>query len=194
MDPILLDFPDSFDTERLTVRAPRLGDAAGVTEAINESLDALRPWMPWAAEPMALGTQEARIRRAIARWALREDLPLHVYRKGTETFVGGSGLHRFNWDVRRFEIGYWVRTKFSGQGFITEVVNGLTRFAFTHLKANRVEIRCDAHNARSAAVARRCGFWLEGTLRHDSLGVLGEPRDTLVFSKIDPAEFHTYEF
>ena len=191
MNPILLDFPDSFDTERLTIRAPRVEDAAEVWQAIDESLPELRAWMPWAKDGAgSLDDQIARLRRAAAHWLTREDLPLHLFLRGTHTFVGGSGLHRFDWEVRRFEIGYWVRTRFAGQGYITEAVNGITRFAFEHLRANRVEIRCDARNARSADVARRCGFLLEGTLRHDDLGVNGDLRDTLVFSKISPDEFH----
>jgi RimJ/RimL family protein N-acetyltransferase len=193
MNPILLDFPDSFETERLTIRAPRVGDGAQVAQAVRESRAELQPWMPWAKEEPTAEDSEIRIRKIIAQWITRENLPLHLYLKGTDIFVGGSGLHRFDWNVRRFEIGYWVRTKFAGQGYITEAVNGITHFAFTHLKANRVEIRCDTQNVRSASVARRCGFYLEGSLRHDDLDADGNVRDTLVFSKISPTEFHTYD-
>jgi hypothetical protein len=35
------------------------------------------------------------------------DLLSVLYLKGTNTFVGGSGLHRMDWSVSRFEIGYW---------------------------------------------------------------------------------------
>ncbi len=193
MNPILLDFPDSFDTQRLTIRAPRPEDAPLTVEAVTESLDELRPWMPWATRPPTLEDEEARLRRACAKWLTREDLPLHLLLRGTNTLVGGSGLHRFNWDVRKFEIGYWARTKFAGQGYITEAVSAISQFAFAYLKANRVEIRCDTRNVRSAAVAKRCGFRLEGILRNDSLSVDGELRDTMVFAKISPTEFHTYD-
>jgi len=192
MDPILLDFPDSFDTERLTIRAPRPGDGAQIAEAVRESLPELRPWMPWAQGEPDAEAQEARIRKSIADWIARKDLLLLLLLKGTHTLAGSSGLHRIKWDARVFETGYWVRTPFAGQGYITEAVNGITDFAFTHLKANRVEIRCDSRNSRSAAVAKRCGFFLEGVLRHDDLSVGGELRDTLVFSKISAAEFHKY--
>lgn len=193
MNPILLDFPDSFETERLTIRAPRPGDAPAVVEAVIESLDALRPWMPWAREAPTIEDAEIRIRKAVAKWITREDLLLHLYLKGSDTWVGGSGLHRIDWEARKFEIGYWVRTRFAGQGYVSEAVHGISDFAFKRLGAHRVEIRCDAQNARSAAVAKRCGYFLEGTLRRNSLGVDGDVRDTLVFSKIDPAEFHRYD-
>ena len=192
MNPILLDFPDSFDTERLTIRAPRFEDAQEIVEAVTESLKELRPWMPWAKEPPTLEFEQTRMRRAMAQWITRENLLLHVYLKGTSTFIVGGGLHRMDWESGKFEIGYWVRTKFTGQGYVAEAVHGITQFAFTHLKANRIEILCDARNVRSAAVAKRCGFLLEGILRRDSLGVDGDLRSTMIFSKISPKEFNTY--
>ncbi|WP_207911223.1 GNAT family N-acetyltransferase [Roseateles saccharophilus] len=60
----------------------------------------------------------------------------------------------------------------------------LTDLAFGGLAARRVEIRCDSRNAKSRAVAKRCGFELEGVLRNDYLGVDGHPRDSCVYSRI----------
>jgi RimJ/RimL family protein N-acetyltransferase len=193
MNPILLDFPDSFDTERLTIRGPRYADAREIVTAVNESLADLHPWMPWAAAPAEVEATEARLRAAMAKWITREDLLVHVYLKGSTTFVVGSGLHRIDWHARKFEIGYWCRTSHVGNGYVTEAVNALTAFAFERLQANRVEIRCDTRNARSVAVAKRCGFLQEAILRHDDLGVDGNLRSTYVFSKISPNEFNYYD-
>ena len=105
--------------------------------------------------------------------------------KGSKTIIGGTGLHRINWNVPRFEIGYWVRTSYARQGYITEAVSGLTDFAFDTLGAKRVEIRCDALNERSAAIPRRLGFTLEATLRHEDRDhVTNNLRDTMIFAKI----------
>ena len=53
--PSLRDVPDSFDTERLTIRCPRAGEGPLLHEAVVASLDALREFpasLPWAmAEP-----------------------------------------------------------------------------------------------------------------------------------------------
>lgn len=34
--PILLDLPESFETERLIIRAPKVGDGQALNEAIEE--------------------------------------------------------------------------------------------------------------------------------------------------------------
>ncbi len=188
MKPILLDFPDSFETERLTIRSPMPGDGAELQAAVAESIDDLRPWMPWADHVPTVEEDEELVRRGRARFITREDLWLMLFLKGTHTIVGGSGLHRIDWKSGCFEVGYWVRRSFAGQGFITEAVRGVTRFAFEELGARRLEIRCDARNERSRAVARRAGYDLEATLRKHVVAVDGELRDTLVFVRLESPE------
>lgn len=183
---ILRDIPSSFETERLTIRVPQHGDGAEVNAAVLESLDQLRRWMPWAAgEPPTVEQSEANLRESLAKFMMREDMRLLLFLKGTNTLVGSSGLHVRDWSVPWFEIGYWVRNRFAGQGYITEAVLGITEFGFNVVGAKRIEIRCDALNERSAAVARRAGFVLEGTRRHDARDhVSGRLRDTLVFALV----------
>ena len=185
--PILLDFPYSFDTERLTIRGPLPGDGKEIHAAVLESLDELRPWMPWAMNILNEKEYEVRAREGQLKFLAREDLWMMLLLKGTQTIIGGSGLHRIDWDVPRFEIGYWVRTSYARQGYISEAVVGLTNFAFEQLGAKRVEIRCDSTNERSAAIPRRLGFKHEGTLQNeDRHHQTRKLRDTMVFAKIRP--------
>jgi ribosomal-protein-serine acetyltransferase len=184
MQDILRDFPTSFDTARLTIRAPQPGDGPSVNAAVCESLAELRPWMPWAVTAPSVEDTEANIREAHVRFIERKDLRLLLFLRGTDTVVGSSGLHHINWSVPSFETGYWVRTSYARQGYIAEAVNGITAFAFDVLGARRLQIVCNAKNERSAAVARRAGFTLEGTLhcaaRHH---LTNELVDELVFCK-----------
>lgn len=183
--PILFDIPDSFESERLVLRAPRPGDGEALNAAVIESLAELRPWMPWAMQAPTLTDSEEYVRRSAVKYAAREDLPLLLWRKATGALVGGSGMHRIDWEVPAVEIGYWVRISQAGQGYITEAVNAITTFAFDVIGAHRVEIRCDERNVRSAAVARRAGFELEGILRNEARHHMSlELRNTMVFAKV----------
>jgi RimJ/RimL family protein N-acetyltransferase len=183
--PILIDFPHQFETARLLLRLPLPGDGTEVNRAIRESMEQLRPWMIWAQRDQTVEETEANIRQAHIDFLARKDLRMHAFHKETGELVLCTGMHRIDWNIRRFEIGYWVRQKYAGLGLVTEAVDGLTRFMIEHLQANRIEIRCDAKNTRSAKVAERCGFLLEGTLRHNSLSADGQTlRDTLIFAKV----------
>ncbi|MEH7495672.1 GNAT family N-acetyltransferase [Neobacillus niacini] len=184
MKPSLLEFPEEFMTERLLIRKPFPGDGKAVYEAIQASLNELKPWMPWAHTNQSEQDVEANIRDSIAKFITREDLRLHLFNKETREFIGSSGLHRINWDVPKFEIGYWVDTRFSGRGYISESTEAITKFAFTELNAKRVEIRCDPKNTKSRAIPEKLGFTLEGILKNDAVSVVSkEPRDTCVFAK-----------
>lgn len=183
MKEILLDFPDSFETERLLIRCPMAGDGKAVSEAITESLEDLRPWMPWAMKAPTPEDSELVSREGRVKWLAREDLRLYLFLKDSNTFVGGSGLHRMNWSIPKFEIGYWCRTSMQGKGYITEAVEGITQFGFEILKARRLEIRCDEQNIRSKKVAERLNFRLEGLLVNEGLNTRGQLRNTLIYAK-----------
>src|SRR5688500_10771850 len=158
MDPLLLNIPEEFETERMVIRAPRPGEGAAVNAAIVESLAELKPWMIWAQAAPTVNESEAHARKAHAQFHAREDLIYRGWLKGSNTFVVGSGLHRIDWSVPRFEVGYWVRTSMARRGYVTEIVDAMTRLAFDTLAAERVEIRCDEGNEKSWRVAERCGF------------------------------------
>lgn len=189
MDPILIPVPETFESERLVIRAPLLGDGAAVNDAVIESLDELKPWMPWAQKPSTVEESELSIRKSRLQYLDRSDLRLMLIHKSNGQFIGGSGLHRINWKARAFEIGYWVRTSYAKQGYITEAVQAITHFAIDELQANRIEIRCDVRNTQSANVAERLGFQLEGILRNQSVDVNGLLQHTKVYAKVRGVEF-----
>ena len=182
--PILRDFPEAFTTARLLLRCPLPGDGAALNAAILESLAELQPWMEWVDPVPTVARNEANLRQARCDYLARKELRLLLFDRATGEFVGSSGLHAIDWSVPRFEIGYWCRTRFCGQGYITEAVQGITTFAFEVLGAERVAIHCDCRNGRSRRVAERAGYQLEGVLRARDRRKDGSLEDSLVFSLV----------
>ena len=180
--PILLDLPDQLPGERVLVRPYRAGDGAALWEAVTESREHILPWLPWGGTHRTPAESEAFVRKWQANWLLREDLILGIWERATGHYLGGSGLHRIQWDVPSFEIGYWLRRTAEGHGYMTEAVQLLCQLAFETLAANRVFIRVASGNHRSAAIPRRLGFVHEATLRNDTRDASGELRDMLVFA------------
>ncbi|HLY30284.1 MAG TPA: GNAT family N-acetyltransferase [Ktedonobacterales bacterium] len=166
---------------RVLVRPYRASDADDIYAAIEASRDHLRPWLPFADET----ADELRdwLTHALARWLLREELTVGVWELASGRYLGGSGFHIHSWQIGYFEIGYWLRADAEGKGFMTETVRLLTDYAFASLGAQRVEIRCDARNTRSAAVAERLGFVREARLRKNLRAPDGTLRDTLIFAR-----------
>ena len=146
--------------------------------------------MPWGSGHGSPADSEALVRKWHSKWILREDLTLGVWDRGTGRYLGGSGLHRIDWDVPSFEIGYWLRRTAVGNGYMTEAAWLLCRFAFDSLSASRVFLRCGAGNHRSSAIARRLNFVLEGTMRNDKRDTNGALYDMLMFG-MTPQDYAT---
>ena len=179
---LLLNIPERIETERLILRAAKSNDGPEAFEAVVESVNELKPWMPWVhPEPKLEGSIEFHA-NAQARWYSREMLDFQWVDKSTQRLVGKGGFHTINWDVPKFEIGYWVRTSMAGKGYCTEAVNALVAFAKRELGAKRLEICSDPRNARSRKVAERCGFALEGILRRNMRDPYGGLRDSCMYA------------
>ena len=170
---------------RVVVRPYRLEDADALFAAVAESRQHIWPWMPWGDQHQTIDDSRDFILRTQAKWLLREDMTVGFFEASSERYLGGSGLHPRGWDVPAFEIGYWIRASAEGHGYVAETVRLLTDFAFESLGAQRVMIRCDARNTRSAAVAERLGFVREAHLRNEVRTHTDSAlRDTLVFSLV----------
>jgi RimJ/RimL family protein N-acetyltransferase len=192
MDPLLMDVPERIETEKLVLRSPRRGDGAIVNAAVQASLDELGPWLPWAGAGLSVDESEANCRRQQAKFILREDFVFLIFARRADgqegELLGGTGLHRIDWGLRRFEIGYWRKTGCEGRGIVTEATRAMARLAFDSLGARRVELRMDDSNERSWKVAERAGFTLEGVLRRDTRASDGVVRDTRVYSRVRGVE------
>jgi RimJ/RimL family protein N-acetyltransferase len=179
----LIPLFDELRGPRVSVRPYRVDDADEVFAAIEESRAHIWPWLPCGAQQQSVEDTRDFLLRSQAAWLLREpSLHVGIFAARSGRFLGGVGLHVHGWHVPAFEFGYWIRARAQGHGYVTEAVRLLTDYAFTALGAERVMIRCDARNIRSAAVAERLGCIREGRLRHDASDATGALCDTLVFS------------
>ncbi len=180
----LIPLFDELQSERVIVRPYRVEDAEALQAAVAESREHLRPWLPFADAHQTVEESRDFIIRSTANWLLRDDFGLSIWSRETGGFLGGVGFHVRDWDIRWFEVGYWLRASAEGHGYMTEAVRLVSDYLLDHLGAQRVEIRCNALNTHSAAVALRLGFTQEARLRSVRMGVESAPVDMLIFSRI----------
>jgi RimJ/RimL family protein N-acetyltransferase len=133
-------------------------DAEALNLAVLESLEHLRPWMEWAAEPpLSPRARRRQIRQMHVRWAAGGDCN-YVIRVG-ERVAGSCGLHR-RLGPGGLEIGYWLHPDFTGRGVATTAAELLTSAAFTVPDIEFVEIHHDQANVRSRRIPERLGYTL----------------------------------
>lgn len=169
-------------TPRLVLRCWQPADAPLLADAVTESLDHLRPWMPWAhAEPEPLEARVQRLRAFRAQFDTDQDYIYAIFTPDEREVVGATGLHPRAGEGT-LEIGYWVSVRHVGQGYATEAAAALTRVAFEINGVERMEIRCAPANQASAAVPRKLGYTHEATLRANVREPDGSMRDTVLWS------------
>lgn len=155
---------------RIGIRRPTAADCDELLALIHSSQDLHRPWL----DPPS--TRQ------------RYDAYLESRRgPGDEGFLvcdsrSGSivGVVNLNCIVRGFfhsaYLGYYVGAAFAGQGYMTEGLKLVARFAFVEIGLHRLEANIQPENVASIALARRCGFRKEG-FSPKYLQVMGEWRD-----------------
>lgn len=153
------------ETKRLVIRCYNPSDAKLLEQSVLESLEHLKPWMPWAHnEPVSLEARTKTVQSFRGKFDLGENYVYGIFNRDETRLLGGTGLHP-RIGENQFEIGYWIHKDFINQGLVTESTAALTKVAFEICRVHRVEIHCDPANLASAAVPRKLGYTHEGTLR-----------------------------
>ncbi|MFL8936831.1 GNAT family N-acetyltransferase [Rossellomorea oryzaecorticis] len=185
VDYILKEVPGSIETERLIIRMPMPGDGKEVNGAIKASYAELKPWLGFAQILPEVDETEANTREAHAKFITRKALRYLIFCKETHRFIGSTGFHNIDWDVPKFEIGYWIDARMSGKGYMREAVGRLTELALNELGGRRVEIRCESGNIRSRKIPEHLGYELEGILKNEDLSVDGKRvTDTCIYGLV----------
>ena len=175
--------PYRIETERLVVRCYEPRDAPLLKEAIDSSLEHLRPWMPWAyQEPQTLEEKIALVKQFRANFDSGQNFTCGIFNFDETEVLGGTGLHP-RIGPGGLEIGYWIRASATRQGLVTESSAALTRAGFEVCDADRIEIRIEPGNDASMGVPRKLGFLEEATLRRRlPARETGPLRDVTIFT------------
>ncbi|MDQ0088846.1 hypothetical protein J2T12_002256 [Paenibacillus anaericanus] len=92
MNPVLMDIPTEFYTERLIIRVPRPGDGKVVYESIQASIIELKQWLLFTREEQTEEKIETNLRNAYAKFLTRDDMRLLIFLKENNELVG-RGKH-----------------------------------------------------------------------------------------------------
>ncbi len=159
--PERIELPGGYVLRRMTVR-----DAPALSVAASESIEHLRPWMPWATpEGVSVEAQSLRMSGPAWSWTPDSDYGYGVF-VADGRLVGALGVHR-RVGPGALEIGYWVHADHIRRGIATESARALTDVGLALPGIRRMEIHCDAANVASAAVPTKLGYRLVGSEDHE---------------------------
>lgn len=159
-------------------------DAAAFTEAVNQSLDTLKPWLMWAKADFSESD-------ALSWFALT-----HLLRQKGEAdelglfardgrLLGGAGLRYTPDAVTPCSMGYWVRSSEQRKGVASQAVRQLAALAFSQPDITAIEILAAEENIASRSVAVSAGAELIA-LRFGLIVLDSGPVNTAVYRLFRP--------
>ncbi len=165
------------ETERLTLRAPEAADFPHLAPFVMS--DRARFVGGGADKDI---THAWRVHAILTgHWALRGAGVFVCVRKDTGAPVGSMGpWYPEGWPEKELSWTVWDEAA-EGQGFATEAMRRIRRYAYDDLGWTTAVSYIDAANARSIALAERLGCVLDGTAH-------GPHPDDLVYRHPSPSE------
>jgi ribosomal-protein-serine acetyltransferase len=161
------------------IRPIGMDDVPVLYECVRESMDALRPWMPWCQYEYSISDSGEWVERQIA--AFREEREFHFAILYGQQFAGVCGLNAIQQSDRLANLGYWVRTSVCNRGIATSATRLLVDWAFQNTELDRLEIVAAVGNIPSLRVAAKAGAVWEGVMR-GRLRLDGKSHDAVLFS------------
>ena len=144
------------ETERLVLRAPRLGDAKTVAVLANDRRIAENT----ARIPHPYRAADAEDFIATANLS-GEAVFLIALRTGArKQIIGACGFTQV--DRHPPELGYWLGVKHWGKGYATEAVRAMIDHVFTDLDCQAIQSAARVTNPASRRVLEKCGFQWTG--------------------------------
>jgi [ribosomal protein S5]-alanine N-acetyltransferase len=182
--------PGIWQTDRLLLRQLGPEMAAAVRayglrcRETHAPWDPIRPddyWeLPVVAERLRAQLLEAELDRSLCTYLSATSAPGRV--------IGALNLRNIvRGDSMSCVIGYGLAPEAVGRGFMSEAVNRIVAVGFGELGLHRIEINIVPRNARSIAVAERCGFHREG-LSPRYLKIAGKWEDHVRYAKLNEME------
>jgi [ribosomal protein S5]-alanine N-acetyltransferase len=141
---------------RVVLRTPTAADQDEFIAAMRASRSVHRPWVYMPETPERYVAYLARVQDP--RYE-----PFLACRTQDGAIVGFLNLSEIvRGGFKNAFLGYGGVAAYAGQGYMTEAMRLLLREAFTRLDLHRIEANIQPDNKPSIALAKRCGFELEG--------------------------------
>jgi ribosomal-protein-serine acetyltransferase len=140
-------------------------DVDPLFQAVGESIPELREWMPWCHANYSLTDSAAWVLSRKKAWQDDEEYSFVISDVSTGTFIGGVGLNELRDAKQIANLGYWVRTGWTGRDIASRATILTAQYAFSELCLRRIEILAAIGNIASRRAAEKAGAQCEGLLR-----------------------------
>ncbi|MGB2079904.1 MAG: GNAT family N-acetyltransferase [Vibrio sp.] len=137
-------------------------------QLVCQDRDYLSQWLAWPmhAKDDAFFAEFAK--RSLSEYAQGKSMVCSIFY--ANALVGTVSFNQIKPELKKVEIGYWLRESAQGKGLMTQSVEVMITHAFNVLHMEKIEIHAAVENKPSRGVCERLGFRLEGVItRNESI-------------------------
>ncbi|MGL5939636.1 MAG: GNAT family N-acetyltransferase [Waterburya sp.] len=176
---------DRLESDLVILRRYSLADTSELFTAISDSIERVYPWLPWCHPGYTFAETNAWLKTRPQCWHEGKEYGFSIRDRDNRIIGGcGIGIKSASWSGN---LGYWLRTGYTGKGYATEATKLLAKFGIQQLQLKRIEIVASVHNLPSQKVAVRAGAYREGISRNRLL-LHNKLHDAVIYSFI-PQDF-----
>lgn len=179
LQPNFNPFPE-IKTARLELLALETAHAPDMF-ALRTNLQA----MQYLGKPIPTSIDEIYPLLATIKTAVNENTGITwgIKLQSKNAIIGTMGFHKIYTQHYRAEIGYMMLPEFWGNGYMSEVMEAVLKYAFETLKLHSIEAVVEPNNEKSIALLTKFGFVKEAHFR-ENFCLNGVFSDTAVYSLI----------
>jgi RimJ/RimL family protein N-acetyltransferase len=153
-----------------------------VFEAIDETRASLTQWVPDIGCRRTIRDVQTGLANLITSTAVDNGpIVMGIWQRFSHQFLGEVGLYSIDHERGVGEVGYWLRRRARGNGYISEAVRTLATYAKANVGVSRLEAHIAVENVSSRRVVERLGFDITGH-RAPAPRWDGEVGDVLIYA------------
>lgn len=161
----------TLETEHLTLRKFRISDIEPFYRNMASDSDAVK-FLNWGVHKNTYITKNT-LERAIADSEYPESYIWCIELKAIGEAIGSILVTRLDSKSEKARVGYYIGSRFWGNGYMTEALSRVIRFLFEEVGLLYIECEHDVKNVASGKVMQKCGMELERERRASSVNNSG---------------------
>ena len=129
---------------------------------VKENFNYLEKWLSWPSSCKSEQDFILFIHKSLHDYANGKSMVCGIW--FNDKLVGNASFNTINNELKKVEIGYWIKESAQGNGIITRACKTLIEIAFNELKMQKIQLSAATENLKSRAVCERLGMKLEGII------------------------------
>lgn len=167
-----------FSIDAFNIAPIQINDAWSVCNFVVSNEDRLKQYFPKTLEQnLTPDLSKQFVEKKVKQFNLKEEFLFTLKEKRNNAFAGLIYLKELDWNKKQGEFAYCIGYQFEGKGITSKAIETITKYTFSNLKLETLQIIAHKNNIPSIKVAKNNNFIWKKTLKNEYTPPNGKPMD-----------------